>query len=373
MNLNDQFTAVSTLQLSLVVGFLVVIGVQLYYYLRYFFPLSKYYSTGKSSTGEGVSIIVAAKNEVKAIEKCVQKLSNQSYPNFEIIIVNDYSEDGTLELLNGLKSNKLIVLNNENETGKKSALSQGIEIAKHELLLFTDADCLPNTNLWISTMVRHFSAEKEIVLGFGAFQKGRGVLNKLVRFEGFMTALQYFGFAKAGQPYMGVGRNLAYRKSSFIKIGGFDSHQAIISGDDDLLVNSIATSVNVAIEMGKESHTFTTPEISWKRFIFQKRRQLSAGVHYRKSDQLRLAIFGAANFLYYGLFVILLVFSPFTLLILGIFVTKQVLEYLLFKRVAKRIGVDDLMPFISFLEPLYIFSMTAIGVSTWFWRVKQWK
>ena len=373
MNLTHQFTAVSIVQLSLMGGFLIALGVQLYYYLRYSFPLSNYQSNEKQDTAEGVSIIVAAKNEAETIEKCVQKLLDQVYTHFEIIVVNDYSEDKTLDLLYGLKSEKLTVLNNQLTPGKKSALSQAIEKAHYELLLFTDADCLPNSNFWISTMVKHFSDEKEVVLGFGAFQKDRGVLNKLIRFEGFMTALQYFGFARVGQAYMGVGRNLAYRKSSFKKIGGFNVHQAILSGDDDLLVNKVATSSNVAIEMNKEAHTTTAPECTWKRFIFQKRRQLSAGAHYKKKDKLRLAIFGAANFLYYGLFVILLLFSPFTLLILGIFVTKQVLEYLVFKRIANQLGVEDLLPLILFLEPLYIFSMTAIGVSTWFWRVNKWK
>ena len=371
MNLSAQFTSYSPIQLALLVAFITVAGIQVYYYLSYFFPLSKHQSTSKSSLSEGVSVLIAAKNEESTIENCVLQLLKQVYPHFEIIVVNDYSEDGTLAVLKNLNSDKLIVIDNTLQAGKKSALSQGIARAQYEWLLFTDADCLPDSNHWISNMVRHFSPEKEIVLGFGAFKKNQGILNKLIRFEGFMTAMQYFGFAKAGKAYMGVGRNLAYKKSVFQLNGGFSDHQRVLSGDDDLLVNKAANSSNVGIEM--DAHTISEGELSWKRFVLQKRRQLSAGVHYKKKDQLRLAIFGATSFLFYGLFVILLIFTPNTLLILGIFVLKQVLEFLLFKNLAKRLRVDDLLPFISFLEPLYIFSLTAIGVSTRFWKVKQWK
>ena len=371
MNLSVHFTSFSNIQLLFLVAFIVVVGVQLYYYFNYFFPLSKHSSTISSDVVKGVSVIIAAKNEARTIEDCVQQILKQLYPSFEIIVVNDYSEDNTLQLLSNFQSSKLTVVNNQLDAGKKSALSQGIDIAQNELLLFTDADCIPESNHWISNMARHFSPQTEIVLGFGAFKKDQGILNKLIRFEGLMTAMQYFGFAKAGKSYMGVGRNLAYKKFTFQSNGGFDDHHTILSGDDDLLVNKAANSFNVGIEM--DSHTISKGESSWKGFMHQKRRQLSAGVHYRKNDQLRLAIFGATSFLYYGLFVILLIFSPNTLLILGIFVLKQVLEFLLFKKLAKRLGVDDLLPFISFLEPLYIFSMTAIGVSTWFWKVKQWK
>ena len=373
MNLNAQFTTAPIAELLFVAAFIVFCGIQVYYYFKYFFPLSQHIPPTNSTQTEGVSVIIAAKNEAATIENCIKQLVKQSYTNFEIVVVNDYSEDRTLSILEGLKSSSLVVLNNELLSGKKSALSQGIEVAKHKLLLFTDADCIPNSEKWISNMARHFSVEKDIVLGFGAFQKEGTLLNRLIRFEGFIGALQYFGFANAGKAYMGVGRNLAYRKSIFQSIGGFAEHQTILSGDDDLLVNKAATSVNISIEMEEESHTTTEAEHSWKRFILQKRRQLSAGAHYKKKDKVRLAIFGASSFLFYTLFVTLLVISPFKLVIIGIFVMKQFLQYLFFKRIAVRLKADDLLPFVFILEPIYIFSLTVIGVSTWFWKVKQWK
>jgi hypothetical protein len=373
MNSDAPIIQAGNMQFLLIVAFAFVAGIQLYYYIRYFFPLTQHVNSDNATQSSAVSIVISAKNEQETIEKCVQQLLNQNYPSFEIIVVNDYSEDDTWTILKKLESEQVVLVNNTQQQGKKSALSQGIERAKNECLLFTDADCMPNSKFWISNMVCHLSDEKEVVLGFGAFRKEKGLLNKLIRFEGFMTGVQCFGFAKSGKAYMGVGRNLMYKKSVFTRVGGFQEHQSTLSGDDDLLVNTVATATNVAIEMEEESHTISDAEKSWKRFILQKRRQLTAGVQYKKSDQLRLAIYGATNFLYYGLFLILLVVSPFTVLILGIFVVKQLLEFLLFREIAQRLREGDLMPFISFLEPLYIFSLTAIGISTWFWKVKQWK
>lgn len=357
----------------LFVAFVVVSGIQLYFYLKYFFPLSKHKSSQSSTEEKGVSIIVAAKNEAHVIENCLNQLFKQSYPTFEVIVINDYSEDDTLSILNLLTYSNLTVLNNNVSSGKKSAITQGIKSAKHELLLFTDADCLPNSERWILEMVKNFSKEKEIVLGFGGFNKRGGILNKLIRFEGFIVALQYFGFALAGNSYMGVGRNLAYKKSIFNAVNGFAEHNAVLSGDDDLFVNQVGNATNVAIVLDEVAHTLTKGERTWKRFIHQKRRQLVAGAHYKKSDKVRLALYGATSFLYYCLFVTLLVVTPINLVIIGIFVLKQFLEYYLFKRIAERLKVDDLLPYLSILEPLYILSLTTIGVSTWFWKVKQWK
>ena len=303
----------------------------------------------------------------------IDNLVKQKYFDFEIIVVNDYSTDETLKVLQGFEGSNLRVINNEGKPGKKSAISRGISEAKHELLLFTDADCWPNSENWIAEMTSGFTKDIEIVLGFGAFEKETTLLNKLIRFEGFMSALQYFGFAHAGKAYMGVGRNLAYRKSAFAKVDGFSGHEDVLSGDDDLLVNKASTSSNVAIQLHINTQTVTKGETSWKRVVYQKRRQLTAGAYYKRSDKIRLAVFGATSFLYYMLFGILLLISPFSLLIFVIFVFKQALEYSLLKAVAKRLKVQDLMPLSFVLEPLYIFSITAIGISTWFWKVKEWK
>ena len=360
-------------QLGLVAAFFVFAIIQVCYYFYYFFPLAKPNQNQKIVQNQGVSVIIAAKNESKNIKKTIHNILNQTHSNFEVIVVNDYSDDDTLSILKAIESDKLTVLNNEQAAGKKHALTQGIAAARHEILLFTDADCLPSSKDWITSMTQHFTEGIDITIGFGAFKKEGGVLNTIIRFEGFISALQYFGFANAGKAYMGVGRNLAYRKSVFERGHGFEKHKNLLSGDDDLFVNQEATSTNVAIELNESAHTVTVGERTWSKYMKQKRRQLKAGTNYRNEDKFRLAIFGSSSFLFYFLFLILMAFSPKKPIILGIFVVKQVLQYLLWKAVAQRLNVQDLLYKVFVLEPPFIFSITAIGVSTWFWKVKEWK
>jgi len=105
--------------------------------------------------------------------------------------------------------------------GKKFALMVGIKGAKYEHLLLTDADCKPASKNWITSMMGNFTTEAEIVLGYGAYEKTKGLLNKLIRFDSYYIALQYLSFALSRKTYMGVGRNLSYTKSLFFKHKGF--------------------------------------------------------------------------------------------------------------------------------------------------------
>ena len=113
-------------------------------------------------------------------------------------------------------------------------------------------------------------------------------MNKYLQFDTLMIAVQYLSYAIAGIPYMGVGRNLAYRKSLFYKNKGFASHYGLLSGDDDLFVNETATRENTAVEFHPDSHTLSIPELSWKAWFTQKCRHMSTSVitsysiHYTK-------------------------------------------------------------------------------------------
>ncbi len=165
----------------------------------------------------------------------------------EVIVVDDNSLDDSKYILGELqktfKNLQIIPLTQEAKMikGKKYPLSIGIKEAKHEIVLLTDADCVPASEHWIYKIQDAFTPGIEIVLGYGPYQKGPGLLNKLIRFETFHTALQYFSYALAGKTYMGVGRNLAYRKNLFFQNKGFSSINNIPSGDDDLFINKVAT------------------------------------------------------------------------------------------------------------------------------------
>ncbi|MCB0615512.1 MAG: glycosyltransferase, partial [Phaeodactylibacter sp.] len=167
----------------------------------------------------------------------------QDYPEYEIIVVNDNSSDKTLEVLLDFQKKspilRLIDINVSTPRGKKAALSKGVNAAKFEILLLSDADCRPASPQWLDFMQAFIRDRAKIGLGYSPYFRGKGILNAFIRFETVYSAIQYLSFAFMGLPYMGVGRNLCYRKSLFRGSGGFDSHAHIASGDDDLFINQV--------------------------------------------------------------------------------------------------------------------------------------
>jgi len=252
-------------------------------------------SNPTTSPTEPLSIILAARNEAHQIEKCLEAiLKNEYYEDWEIIVVNDRSEDNTESILERLEKFhprlRHITIRHcpENFPPKKYALTQGIQAAKYECLLFTDADCLV-PEYWIQEMAKRFSPHTKVILGSGPYQRKSGLLNALIQFETLQTAFLYLGMAGNQSPYMSVGRNLAYRKSFFEKVGGFSSGIQSLSGDDDLLINHHAPGNATAIVL-------SVPVISlapskWSVWFRQKLRHLSAGKFYRPGTMFLPGLF----------------------------------------------------------------------------------
>ena len=235
-----------------------------------------------------ISVIVCAKNEAENAVRFIPLLAEQDYPDYEIILIDDASSDTTLEIFEEFEKKypniRLVkVENNEAFWGnKKYALTLGIKSSKKDYLIFTDADCYPVSKNWITTMSSQFTMQKTIVLGYGGYEKvANSFLNKIIRFETLLTAVQYFSWAKTGKPYMGIGRNLAYKKEEFFNVNGFISHIQVRSGDDDLFINQVATNKNTAICYSPESFTFSEPKKTFKGWFTQKRRHVSTAKFYK--------------------------------------------------------------------------------------------
>ncbi|MCD8540169.1 MAG: glycosyl transferase family 2, partial [Leadbetterella sp.] len=143
---------------------------------------------------------------------------------------------------------------------------------------------------WISRMMAQVTEGKEIVLGFSRYRYIPGGLNALIRYETFQTALQYLSFALSGVPFMGVGRNLMYKKDLFWKNGGFSGHNMLLSGDDDLFVNKAASKANVSVSITPESQTTSIPKTTWREWYVQKKRHLSVGKKYKMRDRITLGL-----------------------------------------------------------------------------------
>lgn len=335
---------------------------QLYYHWVYFSLLFNYLiSDNKVVYGPSVSIVVAARNEVKLLPTLITKLVHQDYTDFEIIIVNDRSSDGSEALLNSLKqeNQKLKVIHihelPEGWNGKKYALQVGIEAAQHDIILLTDADCLPNSDQWISKMAGSFKDRTDFVLGFSPYKNERGFLNQMIQFETLLTAMQYLSFAIKKQPYMGVGRNLAYRKSVFSK-HSFQGFESKTGGDDDLFVNAHATTSNTEVCIHPDAHVTSIPKTTWREYFTQKTRHLSVGKNYRKKDQTRLGLFALSSLIgWIMLFWAILIGINITL-ILVIFGIKSLSFYVIFTRSGRKLKVNMAywaLPFLDLCFNLY--------------------
>jgi glycosyltransferase involved in cell wall biosynthesis len=234
-----------------------------------------------------VSVVICAYNELSNLQELLPLLQKQTYPDFEIIIVNDRSEDGTAQWLEE-QSQQIPYLKcthiSQTPSGynpKKYALSRGISLAKNEIILLTDADCRPSTTEWITLMQNQFEPQTDIVLGVSPYFKHNTFLNAFIQFETFYTALQYLSFAKLKMPYMGVGRNLAYRKAIFEhKKQFFKKIKHITGGDDDLWIGKIANSKNTKICLNPDSFVYSKPKTSLTAWFRQKQRHLSVGKFY---------------------------------------------------------------------------------------------
>jgi len=276
--------------------FLLAIGLQVVFYLGVFSPLAFFKQPQveeEPTTWPGVSIVVAAWNELFNLGELILHLEAQDYPNLEIILVDDRSSDGTYDFLlseiQDFPRTTFVHIDSlpDHFTAKKFAVTMGIKKASKEIILVTDADCRPVSDQWVKQMVLKM-AEKDLVLGFSPYYAFSGLLNAFIRYETFQTAVQYMGFALSGLPFMGVGRNLMYRKSLFWKKNGFASHYALLSGDDDLFVNESATRQNTAVCLAPETHVYSMPKLNYRDWYRQKLRHLSVGKRYKRRDQVLL-------------------------------------------------------------------------------------
>jgi glycosyltransferase involved in cell wall biosynthesis len=330
--------------------------VQLFYFFFFFLRLNFHKERRSSVHAEQpVSIIIAARNERRNLEKHLPKILNQNYPEFQVVVVNDRSWDGTFEFLEDLRQvePRLHVVhipeNELHDGGKKLAVTCGVKGAKYDLLLFTDADCLPNSENWINEMVNGYD-ENEIVLGYSPYQKRKGVLNWLIRFDTVQVGLHYLSFALSGVPYMGVGRNMSYKKETFWKAGGFKSHYHIKSGDDDLFINQVAKKKSVRIVLHENSFMESIPKESFSTWFWQKRRHLTTSKYYKWWHKLLLGLYPLTYLLFTIAAVSMLFFAPTFYWALGMLLGRILIQMLIFARIYTRLGAKDLLVLTPILE-----------------------
>lgn len=358
----------------------VTVLIQLIYYwgifarVAFFKPKNDY-----TRKDEPVSVIICARDEYYNLQENLPLFLQQDYSNYEVVVVNHASEDDSKYILEDLSKEyphlKIVNLPDDLNffTGKKFPLSIGIKSAQHDICLFTDADCKPRGNDWLRKMASNFTFGTEIVLGYGAYLPGKSLLNRIIRFDTLRIAMQYMGLALAGIPYMGVGRNLAYRKSLFYRHNGFISHYRIHSGDDDLFINKAATRKNTRVEMRKESHTLSKPKATFRLWIRQKRRHLTSGIHYKLKHRFLLALNGISQFMFYGLVIFLLVIWYQPYIVIGLAALRLISQLIVVQKIMRRFAEKGFLFMVPFFEIFLLLLTPVLVMTNSFYKPPKWR
>jgi glycosyltransferase involved in cell wall biosynthesis len=330
----------------------------------------------ENTSPEPISVIISCKNAEKTIEKTIYSILSQKYVDFELIIIDDFSTDQTVSIVQKIQDSRIILLSAKVDVaGKKAALTQAIQSAKNEILLFTDADCIPASTQWIKSMAQTLFQipETEVVLGYGPMNKKNTWINKFARYETWLTAVQFFSYAIFKMPYMGVGRNLMYKKSAFLRVNGFNHHEDVASGDDDLFISSVANRRNITVNMDPNAFVYSEAKDQLATFFRQKTRHISTSVRYKLAHQVLLSIFAAAQSGIYLVLILGLIMNVFHLqTIFFILLSKWIMQSLLHYQWMQRLDSKDLwllFPILDIMMSVYYFIVSCFSIfrnkNTW--------
>ncbi len=326
-----------------------------------------------------VSVIISARNEAQNLSANLPFILQQNYPDFEVIVVNDSSTDHSDVVLLEFKeqyANLKIVTVTEGDryrTGKKFAVTLGIKGAKNEHLLFTDADCKPASQNWITRMAANFGNGVTIVLGYSPYNKAKNAVNPFIRFETIKTAVNYFSAALRGNAYMGVGRNMAYTKSLFFSKKGFASHMHILSGDDDIFVNQNATHSNTAIETHPETFMYSIAKTSFSSWSLQKKRHFGASRFYKSRHRFMLVCDALSGLFFYIFFILCLLLNFLPLVAAGLLVCRLILQVIIYSRLFKKFDGSRLLFYLPFLDVCYYIFLNIFGLTGAVSKPVRWK
>ncbi len=363
----------------LFVIYCVVAFIQLFYCWFFYSRVAFFRQRHKNQSQQHpVTVIVCARDDAANLARNLPGVLVQTYPStHEIIVVNHNSQDETRYLLEEFRKTfkTLQIVNLEQEAknipGKKYPLSIGIKEAKHEIVLLTDADCVPTSEHWIQKMQDGYDNDAEIVLGYGAYYKKPGFLNKVIRFETFHSALQYLSFALAGIPYMGVGRNLSYKKSVFFRSKGFSSINHVTGGDDDLFINKVANNKNTRVVIDHDAFTWSEPKKTFAEWYQQKNRHYTTSKYYKAGHKFLLGLYSFSHFLFLPLFIACLIFFDWKIT-LAVFALRFLSQAVIYFRTMKQLNEKDLYPWWIILD-LWMFVYYCIfAFSIWKKPRKNW-
>ncbi|MDR0737492.1 MAG: glycosyltransferase [Prevotellaceae bacterium] len=353
---------------------------QLYYWLGVFGRVA-FFRRGTPAPRDGkneeeahlqpVSVIICARNEEVALGQNLPHVLAQEYPEFEVIVVNDCSEDDSEILLASMQEKypnlifRTIVKDEVFKHNKKMALGVGIKAARYDLLLFLDADCYPSGPYWLRRMASRFSPKTEVVLGYTRLTNNR----RWIRADRLMRALHYLGKALKHKPYMGVGSNLAYRKQLFFEHKGFDIRITGNLREDCVFINKVATHDNTAVAVAPEAVNVSALRITGERWRRERREEIRSFALCEKGSrypELAEALYRLVFFVTMTAMLIHFCEHPMMLpLLAGVVLFRMLLQLLVFFRVQRRLGERGLLLMLLLWDLVFpLFYLLLVSTST---------
>lgn len=350
-------------------------------WLYFFLVFSKVKISAKTEINQplpGVSIIIAARDAKKHLIENIPLWLSQNYPEFEIVIANDRSTDGSTlfltEQANQHPQLKIVHLDIDvvKTGGKKLALTLAIKKAKYPYFVLTDADCKPASDQWLRGMVNGFAQGEDIVLGVSPLIHGNGFLGRLIHFENSLTAFSYIGFCLQHKTYMGVGRNIAYTRKAYDSVNGFSSHYHIPAGDDDLFVQEASLKNSTGVYIHSEAFTFSDGPKTWKEYWRQKQRHLWVGKNYSPNIKFQLFWFPFAQLAFYSLLIFWFFASVHWVWPVLVMIIKWIPEWIIFGLKAKLLKMPKATPIYPVLNFFQAFWYAVTGIFAFFKKKIVW-
>jgi len=319
------------------------------------------------------------KNEMHCARRCLDALIRQNYPAdlLKIIVIDDGSTDETPLILAEYAGNypfMRVIRNAQDNAGKKAALHLGIQNSQGEILMFTDADCLPQPG-WVSAMIQNFQPNTGIVVGFSpVLDPSNSYLGKVLQLDSLASGIVAAGAIGNSSAITCTGRNLAYRRVVYDQVNGFQKIAGSVSGDDDLFLQLAHKETDWKIQFALEEESIV-PSYQSKSIVElfkQKRRHLSAGKYYSFQLQVGYLLFHAANlFLIFYFFMSLFLKMPITLAALFLS-AKLVIDFLIFFKGNKKLHQTGNLKYLLLWEIFFLGSNMFIGPASWVGKIR-WK
>lgn len=340
--------------LTSAIGLFVLI--QLYVYLVFFSGVPRFAKrvrSGKIGIAENqppVSVIITTRDQEAILSKQLPLILEQEYPEFQVVVVNDASSDETDDLLKKLALqyphlyHTFLPEGVQSVSPKKMALTVGIKAAKYDYLLFTEANCLPSSTNWISSMMKQFTPGTSVVLSYSRYEAIKGIFKRLIAYDNLFQGMRYLGLAAAKRPYMGIGRNLAYRKDLFFSQKGFASHLNLFSGEDDLFISDVAKRSNTRVEVSPDAvMNIVTDDVKshWKE---ARINQIYTSSYYKPMAKFRTGMEIFSRYAFYALFIALLVLGlinwnvPLLITDGVLFLLRYIVQLIVINRTAKTLN-----------------------------------